>query len=76
MSQESDFFKKGYCVKYAAWSILALFCMAAIASEAPWYKWQNQEDNTVLCAQTPPGEAWNLYDGPYMESRCKKRGNP
>jgi hypothetical protein len=62
--------------RLAALVLLALICVAAFASGAPWYKWQNRIDRTILCAQTSPGDIWDKYDGPYMESRCKKQGNP
>jgi hypothetical protein len=29
-----------------------------------------------MCSQNPPGEFWNRYQGPYMESNCKKSGYP
>ena len=64
----------GYKMK-TAW-LLALFCGAATASEAPWYKWINSVDRTILCSQVSPGDAWAPYDGPYQESRCKKPGSP
>jgi hypothetical protein len=61
---------------FAALVVLALFCIAAYASGAPWYKWKNRVDGTIICAQTTPGEAWFKYQGPFMESRCRKPGNP
>ena len=56
--------------------LLALVCVAAFASGAPWYKWKNRFDGTILCAQISPGETWYKYLGPFMESICKKPGNP
>lgn len=56
--------------------ILALACVEACASGAPWYKWMNTVDRTILCEQTSPGEFWVQYQGPYMESQCRKPGNP
>jgi hypothetical protein len=56
--------------------ILALLATAAIAGGAPWYKWQNSYDRTILCAQTSPGETWFVVQGPFMESQCRKPGNP
>ncbi|MFI4939580.1 MAG: hypothetical protein ACHP7O_04440 [Burkholderiales bacterium] len=54
----------------------ALIGIAAFASGAPWYKWKNNVNRTILCAQTSPGDAWGVYQGPFMDSRCKKPGNP
>jgi uncharacterized protein involved in tolerance to divalent cations len=51
-------------------------CAAAWASGAPWYKWQNTVDKTTLCAKTSPGDYWVVVKGPYMESTCRKPGNP
>jgi hypothetical protein len=62
--------------KIASFVVLALVCVAAFASGAPWYKWQNRFDNTILCAQTSPGETWYIVQGPFMESQCRKPGNP
>lgn len=56
--------------------LLALVCSAAFAAGAPWYKWQNRADGTILCAQTTPGETWYIVQGPFMESQCRKPGNP
>ena len=55
---------------------LALTSVAAFASGAPWYKWQNSYDRTVLCAQISPGATWQIIQGPFMESTCRKPGNP
>jgi hypothetical protein len=70
--------KKGYQVnsRLAALVMLALICVTAFASEAPWYKWKSKVDRTIICAQTSPGEFWVMYQGPYRDSSCKKPGNP
>jgi hypothetical protein len=62
--------------KIAALFMLALFCTAAFASGAPWYKWKNKFDRTIICAQLSPGETWYVFQGPFMESQCRKPGNP
>lgn len=62
--------------KITALLLLALASAAASASGAPWYKWQNRFDNTILCAQISPGETWYIVQGPFMESQCRKPGNP
>lgn len=61
---------------YAVLVILAMSEVAAFASGAPWYRWINVSDRTVICAQNSPGDGWVSYKGPYMESRCVKPGNP
>jgi hypothetical protein len=55
---------------------LVLVCAAAFASGAPWFKWKNKFDGTILCAQISPGETWFVFQGPFMESQCRKPGNP
>jgi len=62
--------------KFAVLLTLALICDVAGASGAPWYRWINKIDKTTMCAQTSPGNAWAMYKGPYMESQCRKPGNP
>ncbi len=65
--------KAGYVLVLA---LALLFCTAAFASEAPWYKWMNLADRTIMCAQTSPGDTWVRYQGPYADSRCSRPGNP
>jgi len=62
--------------KFAVLVLLALACFEAFASGAPWYKWINRADRTILCAQISPGDTWVKYQGPFMESQCRKPGNP
>lgn len=62
--------------RIAGVTLLALVCVAAFAAGAPWYKWQNSFDGTILCAQTSPGETWHIVQGPFMESQCRKPGSP
>jgi hypothetical protein len=70
--------EKGIAMKsrIASFVSLALVSVAAFAGGAPWYKWQNRYDGTSLCAQTTPGETWFIVQGPFMESQCRKPGNP
>ena len=56
--------------------MLTLVSVAAFASGAPWYKWQNTTDRTLMCSQNSPGEVWIVYQGPFMESNCRKPGYP
>jgi hypothetical protein len=62
--------------RIAVMILLAFACVAAFASGAPWYKWKNKFDNTILCTQISPGDAWYKFQGPFMESQCRKPGNP
>lgn len=55
---------------------MALGAAFAFASGAPWYKWMNRADRSIQCAQVSPGDNWVIYQGPYMESKCRKPGNP
>lgn len=59
-----------------ALTILLLISVAAYASGAPWYKWQNKVNKTVMCKQLSPGEAWYKFQGPYRESNCRTPGYP
>jgi len=56
--------------------VLMLVCGTAFSSGAPWFRWKNKVNKTIMCAKTTPGDVWVVMDGPYMESRCKKPGNP
>jgi hypothetical protein len=47
-----------------------------LASGAPWFKWQNTVDHTVMCSQVAPNELWVIYQGPFQESNCRKPGYP
>jgi hypothetical protein len=62
--------------KIAITLALSLTATAAFAGGAPWFKWMNRYDRTIICAQLSPGEAWVKYQGPFSESRCSKPGNP
>ena len=63
-------------IKLLALILLAMFSAIAYASGAPWYKWKNVRDRTVICSQIKPGEFWVLFQGPYSESGCRKSGYP
>jgi len=62
--------------KFAVLVGLALLGIAAFAAGAPWYKWINQAEGTIVCTQASPGDGWVEYQGPFSESRCRKPGNP
>ncbi len=62
--------------RFAVLVLLAFATFEACAGGAPWYRWINKFDRTIICAQNSPGTAWVKYQGPFMESRCKKPGNP
>jgi hypothetical protein len=59
-----------------ALSLLLLASTAALAAGAPWFKWMNSEDRTIICNQLSPGEGWVKYQGPFMDSQCRKPGMP
>ena len=63
-------------IKAVAMLMLLALGADALSGTAPWYRWRNQLDRTIMCAQTSPGNAWEPMDGPYMDSRCRKAGNP
>ncbi|BCK88757.1 hypothetical protein GALL_00900 [mine drainage metagenome] len=62
--------------KIALIVVLGMAAVSAFAGGAPWYKWINRYDRTIICAQISPGEAWIQYQGPFMEARCSKPGVP
>lgn len=57
-------------------SAALLTCVAAYSAAAPWYRWRNRVDRTILCAQNSPGDVWEKFQGPYQDSRCRKEGSP
>jgi len=52
------------------------FSVVLWAEPAPWYKWHNPSANYEICAQTPPGDGWEVVKGPFQDSQCKKLGVP
>ena len=62
--------------KFVLLIALPLMTGSAFASGAPWYKWQNTVDKTIMCNQNRPNEVWVIYQGPFMESNCRKPGYP
>ena len=47
-----------------------MLCGAAFASGAPWYRWKNAVNKTVMCAQkSSPGNVWEIIEGPFMDLR-------
>jgi hypothetical protein len=63
-------------LKFVILMVLMSAAGASFGGGAPWYKWINRADRTILCSQISPGETWMVYQGPFMESRCKKPGMP
>jgi hypothetical protein len=64
-------------------ALLAILCASlhVLAAPAPYYKWISLEDGTVICAQTSPGEGWELgagrfggSPGPFKDFRCRVPG--
>jgi hypothetical protein len=33
-------------------------------------------DNSVICSQIRPGDAWVVFQGPFMDATCRKKGYP
>ena len=62
--------------RYLLLALLVVTCVATYAAAAPWYRWMNRADRTILCAQNSPGDVWVKYQGPYQDSRCRKEGSP
>lgn len=56
--------------------LLLLASITAIAAGAPWFKWISTADHTIICNQLSPGEGWVKYQGPFMDSQCRKPGMP
>lgn len=46
---------------------------AALAAPAPWYLWKSTVDGKTFCSQTPPGDGWMRFKGPFDNGRCVKR---
>lgn len=63
-------------LRLLVFALLGLISIAAIAAEAPWYKWVNTVDRTTLCAQLPPGDAWVRVQGPFKDALCRTPGVP
>ena len=70
-------------IKIASLVTLLLACIYAFAGPAPWYKWQSLYDGSVICAQSSPGEGWELgsgrfggSSGPFKDAHCTQPGNP
>jgi len=67
---------KHRAVKLAALAVALAAAWAAHASGAPWYRWKNRLNHTILCSQNAPGDVWDKFQGPYSDSRCRKEGVP
>jgi hypothetical protein len=63
-------------VKFAVLALVLAAAGAVQASGAPWYRWQNRLNHTLLCSKTSPGDVWDKFDGPYSDLRCRKEGVP
>jgi hypothetical protein len=69
--------------KFKIFALVAILLASfyVMAAPAPYYKWVSLEDGTVICAQTSPGEGWELgsgrfggSSGPFKDSRCRVPG--
>ena len=63
-------------LKLAALVAALAAAWVAQASAAPWYRWKNRANHTILCSQNSPGDIWDKFQGPYSDSRCRKEGVP
>ncbi len=43
------------------------------AAPAPWYQWRSKANGNLVCAQTPLGDGWYKFAGPYRDARCEIR---
>ncbi|MCG2577388.1 hypothetical protein LZ012_10325 [Dechloromonas sp. XY25] len=50
--------------------------LALWAGPAPWYKWHSNAADYEVCAQTSPGDGWEIVKGPFQDSHCQKLGMP
>lgn len=53
-------------------ALAIIFCSAASAGPAPWYKWHSNDGDYDICAQFSPGDGWVIVKGPFQDSACKK----
>jgi len=54
--------------------VFILLSLSALAAPAPWWEWRHLSSGEIVCAQTPPGEEWVKYSGPYKDLKCTTRG--
>jgi hypothetical protein len=53
---------------------LAVVCPAVLnAAPAPWYQWRSKANGAMACSQTPLGDGWIRFSGPYRDARCEFR---
>jgi hypothetical protein len=57
-------------------AMLVALCLAATAAPALWYQWRSKLNGEVFCAQTSPGQGWELRDGPFKDINCTRRAKP
>jgi hypothetical protein len=57
-------------MKIPATALALLFSLSVSAQSAPWYMWKSKVTGKEFCAQTSPGEGWELSSGPYRDSKC------
>lgn len=63
-------------VKLMVLALAIATAWTAYASGAPWFRWKNRANHTILCSQISPGDIWEKFQGPYADSRCRKEGMP
>ena len=45
-------------LKLAALAVALATAWTAHASGAPWFRWKNRLNHTILCSKISPGDAW------------------
>lgn len=61
--------------KYPRIPLMLLGCLllpTADAAPAPFYLWQSQVTDKLICKQVSPGEGWRLFSGPYVDGGCRQ----
>lgn len=51
---------------------LGLAAHTALAAPAPYFQWRSKLNGTLACSQTPLGQGWEKFAGPYRDARCEK----
>jgi hypothetical protein len=58
--------------RFAACAALLLAATSSLAAPAPYFQWRSTVDGALACSQTPLGEGWVKFAGPYRDARCEK----
>ncbi|GGC71485.1 hypothetical protein [Undibacterium terreum] len=52
--------------------VLALAASAVLAGPAAYFRWKSKFNNYTICAQTTPGDGWEILSGPFKDAHCSK----